>query len=139
MKTRRSRKETGREEFTLLELMIALILVGMGLGGMLMANTYVQKTSEAAHERMVATQDAHRVIELMRNTSATGTFPNNVLVAYPAGGSVPGFTNLSGENVVVTYPAIGNDLLDILVTTNWLELGRRNTSAQLRTLMTKRN
>lgn len=128
----------GMKGFTLFELMVAVVLIGVGLLGMLLANTYVQKTSEAANERIVATQDAHRVIELMRNASASGTFPANVTSAYPNGGTVPGFANLTGEQVVVTYASSSADPLDIMVTTNWLELGRRGTSTQLRTLMTRR-
>lgn len=125
--------------FTLLELMIAVVVIGLGLLGMLLANTYIQTTSEAAHERMTATQDAHQVIELMRNVSATGNFPGNVTGAYPNGGTVSGFTNLSGEAVTVAYTDPTADPLDITVTASWLELGRRNVSTQLRTLMTKRN
>lgn len=124
--------------FTLLEVMIAVIVIGVGLLAMLLANTAIQRTSEAAYERMVATQDAHRVIELMRNTSLNGNFPGNVTATYPNGAAVPGFNNLTGEQVVVAYVNTTVDPLDLTITTHWLELGRRNTSLQLRTLMTRR-
>ena len=135
---KRNKSQAGPKGFTLLELMIAVVLMGLGLLGMLLANTYIQRTSEAAYERMVATQDAHRVIELMRNVSSNGNFPANVTGTYPSGAAVPGFTNLTGEQVVVAYANSLADPLDITVTTLWLELGRRNTTVQLRTLMTKR-
>ena len=124
--------------FTLIELMIAVVVIGLGLLGMVMANTVIQTTSEAAYERMVATQDAHRTIELMRNASMTGNFPQNVTGAFPNGAAAAGFNNLTGEQVAVTYGNVQADPLDITVTTTWLERGRRNTSTQLRTLMTKR-
>jgi len=119
--------------------MIAVVIIGLGLLAMLLANTHIQRTGEAAYERVVATQDAHRVIEGMRNASTNGSFPANVIVSYPQGAAVPGFANLAGEQVVVTYQNVASDPLDVTVTTNWLELGRRNTLVRLRTLMTKRN
>lgn len=132
--------------FTLLELMVTVVVIGVGLLGVLLSNTYIQRASEATYERVVATQDAHRVIELMRNTSANGNFPGNVTGAYPQGGTVAGFNNLPQENVTVTYVNPVADPLDITVTTTWRELGIRNTDTngvpirvQLRTLMTKRN
>lgn len=124
--------------FTLVELLISILLIAVGLLGMVLANTYIQKTSETAYERMVATQDAHRVIEMIRNVSQTGNFPSNVTGAFPSGAAVPGFSNLSGEAVVVTYANPAADPLDLTVTTTWREQGLRTTSTQLRTLMTQR-
>ena len=77
---------------------------------------------------MVATQDAHRVLELMRNTSATGNFPGNVTNAYPPGGNIAGFNSLDGEQVAVTYADPTTDPLDITVTTSWREGGRSSGS-----------
>ena len=85
--------------FTMIELMISMVVIVIGLVGMLLANTSLQRTNQTAYERMVATQDAHRVIELMRNTSATGTFPLNVTAVYPNGNTVGGFANLTNEQV----------------------------------------
>ena len=124
--------------FTLLEVMIAVAVIGLGLLGVMLTNVNVQKMSDWGYERLVATQDAHRVLELLRNSSATGNFPSNVTQTFPAGASVSGFSNLSGEQVVVTYADPAVDPLDITVTTSWLESGRRNSSIQLKTLMTQR-
>ena len=124
--------------FMLLEVMIALAVIGLGLLGVMLTNVNVQKMSELGYERVVATQDAHRVLELVRNASATGNFPSNVTQAFPNGGRIAGFSNLIGEQVVVTYANPTTDPLDIMVTASWLEGGRRNTSIQLRTLMTQR-
>lgn len=94
--------------FTLVELLVSLVVIGIGLLGMLLANTYIQKVSQTSYEQMVATQDAHRVMELIRRTAATGTFPNNVANAFPDGEAVdlsqlPGLGSLSGEQIIVTY------------------------------------
>jgi prepilin-type N-terminal cleavage/methylation domain-containing protein len=127
-----------RKGFTLTELLISLFVIAIGLLGMVLGNTHVQQGSESAHERMVATQDAHRVIELMRNTSANGNFPDNVATSFPNGRAVAGFNNLNSEQVVVTYADPEADPLNITVTTTWRERGVRIVSTQLRTLMTKR-
>lgn len=127
-----------RKGFTLTELLISLFVIALGLLGMILSNTYVQRTSEVAHERMVATQDAHRAIELMRNTSASGEFPDNVTRAFPNGAAVAGFNNLTNESVTVVYADPDADPLNITVTTNWAQRGSRNASIQLRTLMTRR-
>lgn len=128
-----------REEgFTLVELLVSILLLAVGLLGMVLANTYVQKTSESAYERMVATQDAHRVIEMIRNVSQTGSFPSNVTNAFPHGAAVPGFGNLSGETVVVRYADVTADPLNITVRTDWRAQGTRAVWTELQTLMTQR-
>lgn len=124
--------------FTLVELMIALAFIAVGLLGAILANTAIQQRSEGAYQRMVATQDAHRVIEQMRNTSSTGNFPQNVTATFPNGGAVAGFNNLTNEQVTVAYTNPAADPLDITVTTTWRENGMRNATTQLRTLMTQR-
>lgn len=124
--------------FTLLELAVTMAIMAGGLVMILMANTYSHRTGEAVYERMVATQDAHRTIEMMRGASSSGSFPANVTAAYPNGAAVAGFANLSGETVTVTYVDPAADPLDVTVITRWLELGLRNSTAQLRTLLTQR-
>jgi len=124
--------------FTLIEVLVSMVVIMVGLLGFLLANTHIQQKDEGVYERMVATQDAHRAIELMRNASATGNFPANVANAFPAGTAVPGFNNLIGEQVTVAYANSTADPLDITVTTTWMENGVRNASTELRTLMTQR-
>jgi len=124
--------------FTLVELLVSTIVLSIGVLATMLANTYVQQASERVHERMMAAQDAHRVLELIRNASVNGNFPANVTGAYPNGAAVPGFNNLSTEQVVAAYANPNVDPLDITVTTTWLEQGRRNASIQIRTLMTQR-
>jgi prepilin-type N-terminal cleavage/methylation domain-containing protein len=124
--------------FTLIELMVSLFIIVVGLLGIILANIYTQRTSDGTYEKMVAVQDAHRVLEMMRSASKTGTFPANVTSAFPQGAAVAGFTNLSTERVTVTYSDALGDPLDVTVTTSWRERGMRNTSTQLRTLLTQR-
>lgn len=124
--------------FTLVELLASMLVIVVGLLSFLLANTYIQQTGTGIYERMVATQDAHRVIELMRNASSTGNFPSNVTTAFPGGAGVAGFSNLSGEQVIVTYADPNSNPLDITVTASWRERGLRDATTQLSTLMTQR-
>lgn len=125
--------------FTLIELTISLFVIALGLLGMLMANSTIQRMSESAHEEMLAVQDAERLVELMRNASAAGNFPTNVTAVYPNGYSAPVFSaGLVNGTLAVSYVNPSADPLDVTVTTSWRKLGVRNTSLQLRTLMTQR-
>ena len=133
-----SRKLKGENGFALLELMIAIAVIAVGLLAMLHANTSSRQMGEGMNERTVALEDAQRLVELMRNTSATGAFPANVTAAYPSGAAVAGFNNLTNEQVGVSYANTTADPLDITVTVGWRARGIRNVSTELRTLMTKR-
>ena len=135
---KRKRIKTKAQGFALLEVLFGLFIVGLGLMGLLLANVNIQKVSDAGYERVVATQDAHRVLELIRNASASGNFPGNVTAVYPNGGIVRGFNNLNSEQIAVTYANPLANPLDITVTASWREGGRRSASVQLRTLMTQR-
>lgn len=124
--------------FTLIELMIALFVTTLAIMGYIGANSVIQKNSDSSYEQTVATQDAHRVIELMRNTAQTGTFPGNVTTAYPNGGTVGGFTNLTNEQITSAYISTTANPLDITVTVTWLSTTGRTMSIALRTLITQR-
>ena len=135
-KNRKGKKPRG---FTLIELLVSIIVLGIAFLAMIFANTYIQRRNEASYEQMVAIQDAHRLIERIRDASITGAFPGNVTGAFPEGVPVAGFNNLSGEQITVNYNgALTVDPLNITITTQWNELGNRSRTVQLRTLMTQR-
>jgi len=142
MKTieKENRKEKRpRAGFTLIELLVSVIILGIAFLSMIFANTYIQRRNEASYEQMIAIQDAHHVIERIRDASVTGAFPGNVTAAFPEGVAVPGFNNLSNEQITVNYNgAPAADPLNITITTQWNELGNRARTIQLRTLMTQR-
>lgn len=144
MKREGRRSHQVSEGFTFVELLPSIVVIGLALLGMLAANTYIQRTSDLAHEQMVAMLHAHRVIERMREASSTGAFPSNVTSAFPNGIALSDFTSvageqvLTGEQVVVTYADSNSDPLDITVRTDWQALGARSATVQLRTLMTQR-
>ena len=124
--------------FTLLELMIAMFILTVGLLGILLSNTTSKNASVRMNERILALQDAHRVIELMRGASSVGNFPGNVTNTYPDGVPVLGFDTLADQEITVDYTDIEADPLDVTVSVTWSELGTRDASTQLRTLITQR-
>lgn len=124
--------------FSLIEIMITVAVVSLALVGYIGANMSVQQSGEAGYERTVAIQDAHRVIEQMRNATAAGQFPANVTTAFPDNGFVGGFTTLTNEQVQVTYADAAADPLDVTVTVSYRANGRRNVNAAVRSIITQR-
>ena len=124
--------------FTIIELMIALFIISLAIGGYVGANVLAQRNSEEMHERTIALQDANRTIEQIRNASKTNTFPQNVVTAFPQNGLVAGFANLTNEQVQVSYANPAVDPLDVLVTVTWLSYARRQVSETVRTYITQR-
>lgn len=118
--------------------MVTMVVVVLVLVGFTGTNGTIQQTSEAAFQRTTALQDANQVIELMRNTAASGTFPTNVTTVYPNNGTVSGFTNLTNETITVSYANAVADPLNVTVTVSWSENGRRTVNTALRTIITQR-
>jgi prepilin-type N-terminal cleavage/methylation domain-containing protein len=131
---------------TLIETMITMAVVAVVLIGVMIGNTVIQQASTAAFERTRAVQAAHQVIESIRRTAQSGSFPDNVLTEYPDGGEVAGITSYENDpTVTVSYTdtngvaGLGNDsYLDATVTVTWMENGRRAASTALRALVTQR-
>ncbi len=122
--------------FTLVEVMIAAVVVAIVVLGFMGAATAIQLQGEAAYQRSVAIQEANRVVELMRNAAVTGTFPANVTGTYS--GTLSGYTALPSESISVSYANASANPLDATITVSYLENGRRTTTASLRTYITQR-
>lgn len=121
---------------TLVEAVIAMAVVALAILACIAANIKVQHSAEATFERMAAIQDAHQVLEQMRNAANNGSFPTNVTSAF--NGNVTGFSNLSDEQMEVTYADANANPLDTTVTVTWQENGLRTVSKSLRSLITPR-
>lgn len=124
--------------FTFVELIVTMVVALIVILGFVGASSAVQTASTAVFERTIAVQDAHRVIEDMRQTAASGSFPSNVVAAYPNSGAVSGYSNLTSEAVTVTYASTTANPLDVTVTVTYKENSTRDVSSQLRTYMTQR-
>ncbi len=124
--------------FTLIEVMIAMVMVVLVLLGFTGANAVIQRTSEETFQRTVALQDGNQVVEMMRNAAASGTFPANVTTIYANGGTVAGFSNLVNETVTINYVDPLTNPLDVTVTIAWRNYHNRNTNMTLRSRITQR-
>lgn len=129
------RKQDG---FTLIELMIAMLVMIIALLSYLSATNIIQDSGEAAFERSIAVQDANQVFERMRNSAKSGTFPSDLVTTYPNNGTVAGFNNLANETITVSYVDTTADPLDTSIVVTWLEDSDRNTSITLRSFITQR-
>jgi len=127
--------------FTIIEIMIALLVVTIAIVGYVGANIMAQRNAEEMHERTIAIQDANRIIEQMRTASKTATFPANVVTAFPSpdpSGKISQFSNLTNENISVSYANATANPLDVLVTISWTSYARRTSREVLRTYITQR-
>lgn len=124
--------------FTVAELMITLAVVVLITAGYLGSNIVIHQATAAAFERSLALQDAHQLMEQMRDAANQGQFPENVTSAFPDSGTVGGFNTLPNEQVTVRYVDPAADPLDVTVTVTWNANGRRPEDVALRTLITQR-
>jgi type II secretory pathway pseudopilin PulG len=122
----------------MIELMIALVVISIVSVGFIGANILAQKNNEEMHERTIAIQDANRAIEQIRNVSRIGTFPANVVTAYPHNGTLTGFNDLTAETVRVAYVSATANPLDATVTVSWTSYPQRNNEITIQTYITQR-
>ncbi len=115
----------GRRGFTLLELMLALTLVGLGTVGLLEAMARAQTGSTDGENLVIATQLAHRRLEELRNVA----YANLVDEAKAVIASPSGFSQFSRQ-VTVTTPY--TNLKQLVVTVYWTA-GGGETNASLQT------
>lgn len=134
------RREAG---FTLIELMVTVTVVVIALVGFVAANMAIQARSETVFERSVAIQDAHRVLEQMRdaaNRAASEQFQGDVInAANAAVTTVASLPAADNEQITVTYADQAADPLEVTVSVAWNERGTRQTATSLRTYITPRS
>lgn len=126
--------------FTLIELLFTMVIVAIALLAYIRGNIAISQASSLAYEQSVAFYDAQRVLENIRNTAQSGTFPSNVTTAYANGAAVAGFNNLTSESLTVSYANPSADPLDVTVTVTWQGNGRRTMTMTkaIRSLVTQR-
>lgn len=133
-----ARSRLNQKGLTLVEVAVTMMVVVLMLSGYLATNVVIQRAQQGAFERAVALQDAHQVIEDMRNKATQGQFPGNITGTYPDGGTVSGFSDLTSQQVTVSYADPTANPLDVTVSVSWLENGVRQVQTDLRTLVTPR-
>jgi len=133
-------QKSAQSGFTFIELMVAMVVASLTILFFVMTQNTLQVNAETAYERKVAAQDAHRLINQMRQTAKTGNFPANLLSVFPAG-SVSGYVSMpssSAQTMNLSYANTAVDPLDVTVTVTWTGYNRRPSTQTLRTLITQR-
>lgn len=86
MRNRSFGRRVGRQEgFTLIEVMIALLVLGVGLLAFAMLQTMNVRYTKSAQQRTVASNLAYEIIDLMRTQRALGSHFNGITYASFAG------------------------------------------------------
>ncbi|MBI4395079.1 MAG: type II secretion system protein [Candidatus Omnitrophica bacterium] len=112
-----------KDGFTILEMLFALGIIIPAIFAVIGINYYMIHASENARQATTALQDAHSVIEGIRNSSAQGL--SRVIANYPNGQAVAAFTglNLTNERITVSYANVNADPLVVTVTVTWTDPG----------------
>ncbi len=126
---------TKHKGFTVLELLFVMAIMIPALLGIIGVNLFAIRAGESARQITKAIQDANTTIERIRDTSKQSLA--QVTSTYPNGQTVSGFSNLTSEQVVVTYANTSADPLAVTVTVTWSDRGRTMSRA-LTTQVTKR-
>lgn len=139
--------------FTLLELMIGLFILLIGIVGILSVYVYCYSLNETSRNITQAVNDGRSVFEAMRqeteitlwNVEYTDWESWAKGTASTISGRVNNtpLTSLSQEDIDVAIVEIGDpplkiSALQITVTISWAEIGGRQRSTSLMTLMTRR-
>jgi len=105
-----------RKGFTLLELMVAIVILLMGIGAGLMSYAYCFLLNEANSNLVVAVNDAQYVLEEIKRLSY-----DNISSYTP-----PSFTNLNNESVSLNM-SLGGAIGEVTVNVDWEERQRART------------
>ncbi len=127
----------GNTGFTFIELLICIAIIIPVLLGVFGVDIYLSRASDTSRQVMAALQDANTVIERIRNVASNQGL-TQVTATYPSGQAVAGFTGLTNEQAVVTYPNAVADPLAITVTVTWQDAAGRNLTRALSTQVTRR-
>jgi len=98
-----------RPGFTLWELMVAATIAAIAIGGLFAAFSGSISLSEANNNLITAATDAQCVLEEI------SALPFNDIDSY----SVPAFSNLENENVVVSVSSVGTNIKEVTVDVSW--------------------
>lgn len=110
---RRSSAESG---FTLLETVVAALLLALGIVAVALAQSRVLVSSRHAREIMTATTDLASAVELVASTpfaELTTRFPNGAPIAAYNG------LHLRDEMITVSYPNPAAEPLEVWVSITW--------------------
>ncbi len=116
--------------FTLIELMIGSVIIGVGLFSLAASFVMCSTLSEMTKNTTIAIEDGRRVIEQMRSISAA-SLSSVINEDWSIWAAANGCSNLPQEQILVTYTdrdgsgdPLDDDPLEVGVNVTWLERGR---------------
>lgn len=119
--------------FTFVEVLIAVFILSVAIGGVLLLYTTSMMSSQLAWDISVATSHAEYVLEEAQTLDSK----EKVLgFNWKGWGEVQGFNTLPAENIDVAIKSLSDNLLDIQVTVDWIRKSRRH-DVTLRTKLAK--
>lgn len=122
-----------KKGFTLVELLIAVLILAGAIGGVLMLYTTSMLSSQQAWDTTVATTHGEHVLEEMQ---ARDSLVSILAVNWRDWVREQRLSTLPDEVIKVTFADPGSDPLDVLVQVNWIRKSRvRNIT--LKTKITK--
>ncbi len=123
--------------FTLIEIMIAILILLLALGGLLFGFVNCMFLNERNHNLVTAINDAQFVLEEVRSRpffdSAGVAGVENFCTNYAA--TAPALTHLVGEAATCTPTFLAETLIQVVVQIDWTEK-QRARNVQLSTCLT---
>ena len=127
---------------TLVELLVAVLIASLAIGGAIVCFAQVFYLTEVAKGTSVVVSDIRDIIEEIWST------PFDFITASFPGGDIDGPTDteynnivggytLNNEQIVVGYVDEDTDPLEIMVSTSWTDMRGRNRTIQLSTFRTR--
>jgi Tfp pilus assembly protein PilV len=127
---------------TLVEVLVATLVVTIGLASLLSSLTSMLYLIQDSKSQTIANADLRSIIEEMKSTpfdSMSNVFPNAVVdgPAIHRYNTITGSYTLSNEHIIVTYPNVSADPLEILVTLTWQDMMGRARNLTMSTFKTR--
>jgi prepilin-type N-terminal cleavage/methylation domain-containing protein len=116
--------------FTFVELLIAVFILAVAIGGVLLLYTTSMISSQLAWDTTVATSHAEYVLEEAQRSDSIGSI---LVMNWEAWADGQGLNTLPGETIDIIFSEPSSNLLDMQVTVNW----KRKTREHGVTLITK--
>jgi len=126
----------GKEAFTMIEVLIASLVLGLVFVSSIAAMTMGYKMLENARFNTVASQVIQSEIETLRlmNWSQVSSLPSNEAITIDASMAKAGFNKFTGRRIVTS---LRTDTKLIVVAVSWTSSAGRNSSRRYTTFMTK--
>ncbi len=118
------------KSFTLIELMIGTVIIGISLFSLLSGLVATYKLSESTRNTIIAAEDGRRVVEQMRSFCGDSL---NLIVNedWSLWAAANGCSNLSQEQILVAFidrdssgDPFDDNPLEVIVNVTWQEFGR---------------